>query len=88
MWVLVLTVLALLIVKGVWPAENEFWWKGEIIAKENEGIWNIKREDGNWTNFKEPNEIKFFDGLANGKPALIIRISKNGDTIALRYFYR
>ncbi len=72
----------------VWSAENEFQWKGEIIARENKGIWNIKGEDGNWTDFKEPNEIKFFDGLANGRPALIVKISKNGDTVALRYFYR
>ncbi len=38
-------------------------------------IWNIKNEDGKWTNFVEPNEIKFFpEDRVDGKRVFTVRI--------------
>jgi hypothetical protein len=50
-------------------------------------VWNIKNENGSWTNFKEANGLRVYDnGIYNGRRVVIFRIVSNKDTLAYRTF--
>ena len=94
-----------LIINGETRHASTVWWDGEFIALGNivkyseisgriemrEVIWNLKKKDGPFTNFKEANRLRISEGRSSDVPSscrktAIVGVVVNGEMEASRAF--